>query len=724
MLLGLWCPLKRRRPSAGTKQMQRKIAILGGGMAGLSAAYQLTKTPELRTFNHVTVYQLGWRLGGKAASGRDSQGRNLEHGLHVWFGCYENAFKLLQELYANRTPGANSRLKTWRDAVKPQEFTPIGVLRADGSWTYAPITWPGNDGTPGTGGLLPSWGEILETILGWVAEYLSTHGQAPPSAAVAAAGPPPAGVAVAQPAHALYSAREHIRQHGSRLYNQNEDQLVHLVRLIGWARDAHAKTRGLLATSASHDQILSEFLEILRAAVQGIAFDLIVPNRPFESLDDEDFRSWLIRHGANEEVVSTSSIVRIVYDTLFQYIDGDVTRPSYAAGTALGVIARLVGTYKGSMMWDIQAGMGEVLVAPLYEHLLKAGVTFKFFRKVVNIEPAADAQIVQTIRIDKQAETLDGDYKPLIDVDGITCWPSEPLWDQLKGGSEMQREGINLESYWCPAKSVGQEVLTRGIDFDIAILAISLGAYKNLNGSDRSICAELMARSARFNQFVNNVGVVPTQSVQLWCNPSTYDMGWKAKKAATVSGPEYLNIWADMTQVIAFEPWPHPAPLSLHYLTGTYKTTLFTEPSTNTSVPKIASDEVYRQTVDWLNTASYGLWSDADAGGKFKWDVLRAPVGTSGEARLEAQFWRANIDPTECCTLSTAGTTKFRLHADESGFDNLILAGEGTRHGFNTTAIEGAVMSGAAASRAICGAPTVIPGYDFLQRKPSDGPGR
>ena len=32
-------------------------------------------------------------------------------------------------------------------------------------------------------------------------------------------------------------------------------------------------------------------------------------------------------------------------------------------------------------------------------------------------------------------------------------------------------------------------------------------------------------------------------------------------------------------------------------------------------------------------------------------------------------------------------------------------------------------MSGAAASRAICGQPVVVPGYDFLQRKPSDGPG-
>ena len=179
MVLGMYCPRAWGRPRKA-KLSERKIAILGGGMAGLSAAYQLTKTPELRQDNHVTVYQLGWRLGGKCASGRDGQGRNLEHGLHVWFGCYENTFRLLRELYEAPQRPPNPRLKTWRDAVKPQDYTPIGVLRDDGTWDYWPLTWPTNDGTPGDGGLLPTHGEMLETVLGWLAEFLSRHGQAPP----------------------------------------------------------------------------------------------------------------------------------------------------------------------------------------------------------------------------------------------------------------------------------------------------------------------------------------------------------------------------------------------------------------------------------------------------------------------------------------------------------------------------------------------------------------
>jgi uncharacterized protein with NAD-binding domain and iron-sulfur cluster len=720
-MLGVFCPRSwakgRRVPPKA-----RKIAILGGGMAGLSAAYQLTKTPELRKFNDVTVYQLGWRLGGKAASGRDAQGRNLEHGLHVWFGCYENTFKLLQELYrAGRPP--ESPLKTWRDAVKPQDFTPIGVLRDDGTWGYYPLTWPTNDGTPGDGGLLPTRGEILETILGWLAEFLSHAGEAPLAETLRAAGSPPPSAGQPKTIAALKAARDHIRRHGSRLHNQSEDQLGHLLRLIGWASEAHANTRAATAAAGSQDHIVREVLVILRAAVQGIIFDLILKNQPFEALDGEDFRAWLIRHGADETTVNSSSVVRVVYDTLFQYIDGDVKRPSYAAGTALGVIARLVGTYKGSMMWDIQAGMGEVLVAPLYEHLVQAGVKFKFFRKVTSIEPAASGPLVETVRLDRQADIVSGEYKPTITVDGMTCWPSEPLWSQLKDGAALKQAGVDFESYWSNPAPAGHEILKRGLDFDAVVLAISLGAYKELNETDGSICAGLMARSARFRDFVTHVGIVPTQSVQLWCGKSTHDMGWQRGKAATVSGPEYLNIWADMTPVIAFEPWQAPAPRSLHYLTGTYKTTLFKEPSSKAAVRQTARDEIRTQAIEWLNTLSYPLWPQASNEGSFDWEVLRAPGAAKCEARFDAQFWRANIDPTECCTLSAAGTTKYRLHPHESGFDNLYLAGEGTRHGFNTTAIEGAVMSGAAASRAICGEPATIPGYDFLQRKPSGGPG-
>lgn len=44
---------------------RERVAILGGGMGGLTAAWALTATPELLQRYEVTVYQEGWLLGGK-----------------------------------------------------------------------------------------------------------------------------------------------------------------------------------------------------------------------------------------------------------------------------------------------------------------------------------------------------------------------------------------------------------------------------------------------------------------------------------------------------------------------------------------------------------------------------------------------------------------------------------------------------------------------------------
>jgi uncharacterized protein with NAD-binding domain and iron-sulfur cluster len=84
--------------------------------------------------------------------------------------------------------------------------------------------------------------------------------------------------------------------------------------------------------------------------------------------------------------------------------------------------------------------------------------------------------------------------------------------------------------------------------------------------------------------------------------------------------------------------------------------------------------------------------------------------GGVGEARLEAQFLRANFQPTERYVLTRAGSVASRLRSDESGFSNLKLAGDWTRNGIDGGSVEAAVTSGMQASRAICGSPRVIQG--------------
>ena len=82
------------------KSGKEHIIVLGGGIGSLSAVFELTNQKSWQDNYDITVYQMGWRLGGKGASGRDQSDhdRILEHGLHIWFGFYQNAFNMMYQV--------------------------------------------------------------------------------------------------------------------------------------------------------------------------------------------------------------------------------------------------------------------------------------------------------------------------------------------------------------------------------------------------------------------------------------------------------------------------------------------------------------------------------------------------------------------------------------------------------------------------------------------------
>ena len=127
-----------------------KVAIFGGGCAGLAAAFELTK-PELAGRFQVTVYQQGWRLGGKGASGRRAPTQRIEeHGLHLWMGFYENAFRLIRQCYAElgRDP-STCPIATFEDAFKPDNFVGVTERVGDSAWRNWNAVFPPAAGQPG-----------------------------------------------------------------------------------------------------------------------------------------------------------------------------------------------------------------------------------------------------------------------------------------------------------------------------------------------------------------------------------------------------------------------------------------------------------------------------------------------------------------------------------------------------------------------------------------------
>ena len=167
---------------------RQKVAILGGGVGGIAAAFALTATDDLRSRYAVTVYQLGWRLGGKGASGRNAAlgSRIEEHGLHIWFGFYENAFRIMRECYVELGRPPTAPLATL-DAA----FAPCGNLvlyeEHDGRWLGWPIDFASNSMQPGEPARLVAFWDMVHLALGWLRDLWTSLGRKRPELTVAAA---------------------------------------------------------------------------------------------------------------------------------------------------------------------------------------------------------------------------------------------------------------------------------------------------------------------------------------------------------------------------------------------------------------------------------------------------------------------------------------------------------------------------------------------------------
>ena len=116
----------------------------------MAAAFELTR-PHLRGQYEITVYQQGWRLGGKGASGRGVHGRIEEHGLHVWMGFYENAFRLVRDAYdeLGRDP-STCPITSWSDAFSPADEIGVAEPTNGQGWAVWSTIFPPLAGEPGS----------------------------------------------------------------------------------------------------------------------------------------------------------------------------------------------------------------------------------------------------------------------------------------------------------------------------------------------------------------------------------------------------------------------------------------------------------------------------------------------------------------------------------------------------------------------------------------------
>ena len=719
---------------------RQKIAILGGGVGAIAAAWQITSEPDWQQRYEVTLYQMGWRLGGKGASGRSGPHQRIEeHGLHIWLGFYHNAFRMLQaaltEINAEAAPAPAGNTPPRIDAgvfLRCEDaFLPHNHVGVYQQFAGQPQPWmvdfPANDQKPWEGNSLPSvWSYIQELV-----RFMGRQARDPANRAVyAGESAEPHAQLRAWLSHTVrtietniepnieldiedlalgagFAALALLEQRVASLTGKvdQHNPLVHqqiatiIAKLQGWIGHELGQKTGHDLASLRHLLLIDTCLAILCGLFRAGAFD----GAKLNTLDDE-FRVWLRESGALPVTCSLVSnpLLRGVYDFVFAFDGGDAqaldTSANFATAPALRTIFRMCLTYDGAIFWKMRAGMGDTIFTPMYKALAKRGVQFRFFHKVLALELSADGASVARIAMAEQV-TCAQPYRPLLTVRGLDCWPSRPDYDQMSQADALRAaetaQGLSLESHWFDWPDARAFKLERGRDFDTVVFGISLGSVPLVG-------AQLCAASPAWQRMVDQVRTVSTMGYQLWLQPDLQALGWSHGSGIIDAFDEPLDTWADMSHLLPMENWEglvnrnepvmgsSNAPANIAYFCGALKEGPLDLADKQT--PQRAAHTVQAAIDALLGPTVAKLWPAAvDDNGRFKarWVV--------------ESFQRANIDPSERYVMSVAHSSAARLKANATGFDNLLITGDWIDNGFNAGCVEAAAMAGIEAGNALLG---------------------
>ena len=246
--------------------------------------------------------------------------------------------------------------------------------------------------------------------------------------------------------------------------------------------------------------------------------------------------------------------------------------------------------------------------------------------------------------------------------------------------------------------------LEDGTRSSMGSLGVSIGALPH-------VAAEVVANSPRLQGAVEHIKTTATQALQLWFKPDLGGLGWDSPSAVVGTFAKPFDTWADMSHLIDRESFGEGEVGNIAYLCGHLPDPVL--PPGVTDPHPLANKATRVNAAEWLERNVEPLWPAATLPSRrscLDHGVLLDPSDRKGEGRLEAQYIRASVNPSDRYVMSVPGSAAHRPRTEETDLHNLLVTGDWIQNGIQGGCAEAAVMAGLQTARAICGSPERIVG--------------